>query len=308
MGKKVKTGVLLGALDNSTFKDGKKLIGLAKKIAEDRKYNSFEFYIKDASEIGEKYKSICREYQMETIFIPGVPLKLLGLDLSSTDETIRAAAEKTVIESLRCAFDLKASVSTIICGGPYKGDEDEKRYNNLMKSLKNIFAARDELSTFYNMTMEIEAEPFSTKRDPFFFWGNTDLTQRIISELEGEGYHLRICYDMAHFCLLEENLLDSFKMLMPYIYHIHLSNCVMDDPLNKLYGDKHPMFGVEGSRIGERELIDFLTGVKKLGFFEDNKDITISYEVITGQGQEPLYIYEEENKIFFRVLKEIGLY
>lgn len=305
---KVKTGVLLGALDNSTFKDGRKLLRWAEKIAKEGKYNSFEIFINDISEMCEAYRSICRASQMETIFIPGVPLKLLGLDLSSTDEAVRSVAEKEVIDGIRSAFELNAGVSTIICGGPYNGDEDEKRYHNLIKSLKNIFAARDKLSEQYNTTMEIEAEPFSVNRDPFFFWGQTDMTKRIISELEAEGHHLRICFDMAHFCLLEENLLESFQILMPYIYHIHLSNCVMDDPTNKLYGDKHPMFGVKGSRIGEKELVDFLTGIKELGFFDDNKDITISYEVITGQGQDPLYVYEEENKIFFHVLKETGLY
>jgi len=308
MKAKINRGVLAGGIDSHTFHSFEALKYWVEQFGRDNLYNVVEMYQGCGTKGAEEYRSLCKKFGLKTIYIPGVPLKLQNLDLSSTNEEVRCKAVQAVQKGIDDAYAFGAFKCLLICGGPVQQNADEQEcYQRLFQSLCEIFQYVKEEEGEYGYSMRIGMEPFSREREPYFFLGPTDLTLRLLKKLEELGYCLEITYDLAHYYLLEEDVVESFRKLMPYITHIHLSNCVMGHPENPLEGDKHPLFGVPDSCVDEEVLNWWMQAVVKSGFFEQKEEVTISYEVITGKDQIPMEVYKESNEVYERVLKNADL-
>ncbi len=58
---------------------------------------------------------------------------------------------------------------------------------------------------------------------------------------------------------------DVLKYIMPYLYHIHIGNCVLD-PNDPLYGDTHPSFAYPGGSIRLRDVANFVKALHEMNY------------------------------------------
>ena len=58
---------------------------------------------------------------------------------------------------------------------------------------------------------------------------------------------------------------DVLKYLMPYLYHVHIGNCVLD-PEDPLYGDTHPTFAYPNGAIKLRDVANFVKALHEMGY------------------------------------------
>ncbi len=58
---------------------------------------------------------------------------------------------------------------------------------------------------------------------------------------------------------------DVLKYIMPYLYHVHIGNCVLD-PNDPLYGDTHPTFAYPNGAIRLRDVANFVKALHEMGY------------------------------------------
>ncbi len=58
---------------------------------------------------------------------------------------------------------------------------------------------------------------------------------------------------------------DVLKHIMPYLYHVHIGNCVLD-PEDPLYGDTHPTFAYPNGSIKLRDVANFVKALHEMGY------------------------------------------
>ena len=58
---------------------------------------------------------------------------------------------------------------------------------------------------------------------------------------------------------------EVLKYIMPYLYHVHIGNCVLD-PNDPLYGDTHPTFAYPNGAIRLRDVANFVKALHEMGY------------------------------------------
>jgi hypothetical protein len=64
-----------------------------------------------------------------------------------------------------------------------------------------------------------------------------------------------------------------------------MGNCVIRDPNDPLYGDKHPRFGYKGGEIDVPELTEYLRALLDIGYLEEGKDRVLAFEIKPAPGE-----------------------
>ena len=82
--------------------------------------------------------------------------------------------------------------------------------------------------------------------------------------------------DVAHLREDGEDVISSLKQTLPWCNHVHLCNCLLDDPANLLYGDKHVDFDCPGACWNYDGFRDMFRNIKEL---YANRDFTITLEI-----------------------------
>ncbi|GHV31211.1 hypothetical protein AGMMS4952_19480 [Spirochaetia bacterium] len=87
------------------------------------------------------------------------------------------------------------------------------------------------------------------------------------------GYGLTM--DVTHLREEGEDILRSLTKTLPYCSHIHLCNCVMDDPKHPFYGDKHVDFDYPGASFGYADFEGMYGEIRRL---YNGRDFIITLE------------------------------
>jgi sugar phosphate isomerase/epimerase len=176
------------------------------------------------------------------------------------------------------------------------------------KGLAQIASSLGELSGYARKQnpakpLTISVENFYTlKKEPFLIGPTLEIAQ-IIRDLRRDHPNIGLTFDTSHIIQLKEDLASTYRAVQDVIAHIHLSNCLLSDPLSPFYGDKHPPYGFAGSEIGISDLASFFRVLKEAGHFArpfpTGKSV-LSLEVITPSGHNPEKILQDAKDSFFK--------
>jgi sugar phosphate isomerase/epimerase len=214
-----------------------------------------------------------------------------GWDLSSFDPEVRQRAVVRVKEIMESA-DLLGADAVMIFSGP---DVQQGRRPQAMDALKTSLKT---LSEHGNRCLgthapQLHVEIFDRDLTIRRLLGPSGESAQLIRSVRREGATAGITVDLSHIHQQGETPEGVLSELGETLVHVHLSNCVVDDPGDPLYGDKHPPFGWPGSRVGRKELAGFLKALEQSGFFDRpfrGERPIISLEVKPPPGTDPYLI------------------
>ncbi len=261
MSEKFEKSIVLPAFFPSSMERAPHFLEAIKTL---KNYNIhfIEFYYKgnDRKTIQEYLTS----YNIKNIYLGAMAAKQKNLNLSSLNQELR---EESVQEMKRCIDEayFYGSQSILINSGQ-SPDNGEKKvaYEYLKKSIEELLKYIEGEAQDYRLNLSLE--PGDTKVDSFSLIGSTDLAIKIVQEIREKYRNFSLTLDISHLRQLDEEPIDSIKRASPYCNHIHLANCIIRDKSYKLYGDKHPEFGIEGGEIsieGLRNIWESIKGIYK---------------------------------------------
>ncbi len=249
-----------------------------------------EFYYK-----GNNRKAIqeyLTSYNIKSIYLGAMAAKQKNLSLSSLNRELR---EESVQEMKRCIDEayFYGSQSILINSGR-SPDNGEKKvaYEYLKKSLEELLKYIEGKAQDYRLNLSLE--PGDTKVDSFSLIGSTDLAITLVQEIREKYRNFSLTLDTSHLRQLDEEPIDSIKRASPYCNHIHLANCIIRDKSHKLYGDKHPEFGIEGGEISMEDVNDLIREIKN---FYGKNELILGLEVINNKRisrTEEMYFFNKE--------------
>jgi sugar phosphate isomerase/epimerase len=235
------------------------------KIAEDPFFGAIEITSIEDSEEREAVRNVIDVSSIKVGF-GSQPLILRGgLNLNSLDEREREAA----VEALKAHIDEAAELGAkrfAFLSGKDPGDSDRSAaLEALIHSTKELCA--------YGMAkgMAITCETFDRLIDKKALIGPSELACEYAAAVRSEYPNFGLMYDLSHQPLLFEDSRKALRLLAPYLVHIHVGNCVLDQNTAG-YGDSHPRFGWPGGCNGVDELAQFITGLFDSGYLGHQRD------------------------------------
>ena len=293
MSEKFEKSIVLPAFFPSSMERAPHFLEAIKTL---KNYNIhfIEFYYKgnDRKTIQEYLTS----YNIKNIYLGAMAAKQKNLNLSSLNQELR---EESVQEMKRCIDEayFYGSQSILINSGQ-SPDNGEKKvaYEYLKKSIEELLKYIEGEAQDYRLNLSLE--PGDTKVDSFSLIGSTDLAIKIVQEIREKYRNFSLTLDISHLRQLDEEPIDSIKRASPYCNHIHLANCIIRDKSYKLYGDKHPEFGIEGGEISIEELRNIWESIK--GIYKGTK-LIVGLEIICRKKNN-----QEEIDYFENIMKDLN--
>jgi sugar phosphate isomerase/epimerase len=129
-------------------------------------------------------------------------------------------------------------------------------------------------------------EPIDTWFDKRFLLGSTADSAAFVSSLRGCVDNLALEVDMGHIPLLFEDFEPAYRVAAPYLRRVHLSNCVMKNPRDPFFGDRHPSFFYPGGQHGLEELRRVLRILKETGFLETPGKLVFEVNPLPGENPD----------------------
>ena len=293
MSEKFEKSIVLPAFFPSSMERAPHFLEAIKTL---KNYNIhfIEFYYKgnDRKTIQEYLTS----YNIKNIYLGAMAAKQKNLNLSSLNQELR---EESVQEMKRCIDEayFYGSQSILINSGQ-SPDNGEKKvaYEYLKKSIEELLKYIEGEAQDYRLNLSLE--PGDTKVDSFSLIGSTDLAIKLVQEIREKYRNFSLTLDISHLRQLDEEPIDSIKRASPYCNHIHLANCIIRDKSYKLYGDKHPEFGIEGGEIsieGLRNIWESIKGIYK------GTELIVGLEIICRKKNN-----QEEIDYFENIMKDLN--
>ena len=202
--------------------------------------------------------------------ISAAPFILGGkLNLASLDEEARRSAVEGLKASVDDAYKLGVRVVEVLDGArSYPGPELEQRAaDQLVRSLLELCRYAEDRAEGRPAAW-ISLETFDRSVDKKSLVGPSKLAIQVAARVRAEQANFGLTVDMGHLPLIGEDYLESLEITREYLVHAHLGSCVRDDVAHPSYGDNHPPFGMAGGVADVAELTQFLSALRKIGFFE----------------------------------------
>jgi sugar phosphate isomerase/epimerase len=249
------------------------------KIAEDGFFSAVDYGgCKDPSIKGD-VAALLKASRLTVNFSAQPALLLPKLNLNALDEELRNKSIQAIKSCIDEAYEVGAEYLTVL-SGPYPGDADsEKGMALLIDSLKQLCEYAKNKG---NLALTLEV--FDREIDKKSLIGPSDSAVEVAKAVREAGYPtFGLMHDLSHLPLLNETPEHALSTTKKYLTLVHLGNCVKD-PNNPLYGDKHPIFGVEGGVNDAKELAEYLDALFEIDFLEKGKRPFVSFEVRPHEG------------------------
>lgn len=234
--------------------------------------------IKDPA-VRSKAKDLLKEFGIRTVFCCAPPILMKKLNLNSLQPEERLEHLRIVKEYLDEAIFMDAEIFTVL-SGPDPGPEKRP------EALQVLIASLQELCEYAakrSKSLTVTLETFDREVDKKCLIGPTSEAVQVAREVIGAGYsNFGLTLDQGHLPLLEEEPRSAICEALPYLFHIHLGNCIKSDLSHPLYGDHHPRYGLAGCHLSSADLVAFLEVLSECGFWRDRK----------AKGQKPVLSFE----------------
>ncbi len=193
---------------------------------------------------------------LKTVFSAAGPLAGSGLSLSDLRDGERKRAVKFATDLIDEALVLDAKLIFVI-SGPDPGPERRAAATAaLRESLGTLCSYAQTRSRGRSLAVALEPSDRTVQHRQLV--GPHAEAAALASELRRDHDNFGLVIDLSHIHELGEEPGVVLRLCRDSIRHIHLSNTVLDDQTDPLYGDQHPPFGTAGGRVGVPELAAFI--------------------------------------------------
>lgn len=275
----MKHGICLTALYPEAITDSGLMAKLIEKVRNLELFQCVEIYFEGSPEEEVRIHGMLSDAGLASVFLGGLPIKRDGIDLSSRSGSVRKKSVEQCRRHMDHAIRLGCSKIVVASGPAWKETGCQEQTTEYMRD------SLDELDRYAaGSGLQICLEPFPVKTEPYLAVGESALVHEIFRD--STFRNVGITFDTSHFSQLGEDIEESFRLLKPWILHMHLANCVMKDREDPLYGDKHPLFSQEGGSLGIETVRNFYHRLEREGMFQ--KVDICSVEIIS-RGREDWY-------------------
>lgn len=278
---RMKKGICLTALYPQAMENAELLLELFEKVKEKERFDCVEFYFHGKPEeelrIGKKLKQL----QLASVFLAGFPMKRDKVDLSAGCDEIRKKGVADCLKLYESAARMQAD-KMLILSGPAWEMQDGKSRDGILLQMQNSLQEME--AWLWQDGPQITLEFFNDKGEPWLAVGDVAMVQELFWGMPETK--IGITFDTSHAAQLGWDVLPAFRMLQPWIRHLHLANSVSREKRHPLFGDKHPLFSIEGGDFSLARIRKLYRTLEQSGDLEQ-VDIC-SFEVIS-RGEEELY-------------------
>lgn len=214
----------------------------------DYRFDMVEYYTPPGED--DRVAKLLQAFDFPSVFIAVLPLKAAGYSLCAAEEDERQKA----VEVLKGCIDRAhhaGACRIMINSGSIPADAAllERCANNYVRS---VLEASRYIETI-GSDLLIELEPGDSHVQSYQLLGPTprvlETTRRILQQTS----RYTLAMDTAHIREEGEDVGQVLRETKPYCNHIHLCNCLMDDPASPFYGDKHVDFDLPGACFSYRD-------------------------------------------------------
>lgn len=215
------------------------------------KVDMIEFYYEGRDEFS--VARLLEHSGLASIFIAVIPLKEKGLSPCSTEENNRRAA----VEEMKLCVDrarLFGSEGVMVCSGKSPSDPRE-----IPRCMDAFVESMREVAGHISQTGEpikLLLEPCDSAMDAKHLLGPTSLSVEAVERVRAFYPNFSLTIDTAHVAEEGENFSGAMALAQPYCNHVHFANCMVADPSDPLYGDKHVDFDYPGGAFSYSGLKD----------------------------------------------------
>lgn len=277
MEKSIQRYMKLGTIAFMSYPDSIKGTGdtiesSMKKILTDPYFTAVEItWIKD-EKVRKAVKSML-DASLTTVCYGAQPRFLTtGYNINDLDESKRQVALASLKAGVDEAYEMGATGLAFL-SGKYEEATKDLSYQALLKSVREVCAYAQSKGD-----LMIELEVFDYDVDKKSLIGPTLYAKKFAQDIRKDFNNFGLLVDLSHFPLIHESIADSIYPVQEYITHVHIGNAVTI-PGCDAYGDAHPRFGFPNSANGERDLVEFLRTLLKIGFLNETNPPVVSFEV-----------------------------
>jgi len=228
-------------------------------LKQNRSFGMVEFYTAPGED--GRIARVLAELGFESVFIAVVPLKAAGFSLCAADEGERARAVavlKSCIDRAGAAGARRIMINSGFI--PDRAADIEKSCDSYVRSVLEAARYIEERK----IDLLIELEPGDSRVQSRQLLGPTDRVLETTRRIREQTDRYVLAMDVAHLREESEPVMDALRATKPFCDHIHLCNCVMDDPAHPLYGDKHVDFDQEGAAFAYGDFERMFGEIKRL--------------------------------------------
>jgi sugar phosphate isomerase/epimerase len=217
------------------------------------------------------------------------------LSLGSADFAVGHIVREFLKGEVEIAAEIGADSFLFVSGADVPEDQEGalERFGELTVWLCELLAER-------GMTGLLE--PLDTGLDKRFLIGSTERSVRFVQGLNLPNLKLEV--DMGHLPCLFEDFETSYRLAAPHLGRVHLSNCVLRNPRDRFFGDRHPSFFHPGGQLGQSELTRVLRVLRDIGFIGENAGHMV-FEVNPLDGEDAERTVGSHLSRFKRALEQI---
>ncbi|MFP4191335.1 MAG: sugar phosphate isomerase/epimerase family protein [Candidatus Hydrogenedentota bacterium] len=204
-----------------------------------------------------------------------------GYDLNHAELETRGKAVADVKRGIDQAAAMGCASASVV-SGPVANDKSEAR-ERLAEALTELAA----YAQVKGLTLSLETfdqAAFGKNR----LVGPTEDAVAVSEMVRQEQPSFGLLLDLSHLPLLGETPEHAASTAAEHLVHAHIGNCAMDDPEHPAFGDTHPRFGMEGTRVGVNELAAFLRQLLEVNYLSKARRGIVSFEVkpMAGESSE----------------------
>ena len=279
----VTKSLALTSLFPKTVLDSKALLDVLNHL-DGMGFGMVEFYTEPGMD--EAIAALLKACGFKSILIAVLPLKAAGPSLCAVDEAERQAAQTT----LRACIDRAAALgcqSVMVNSGflPKEAGLLSAACHAYSRSIDDAFA----YISSKGYPLGITLEPGDSCVQSFQLLGPTNRVLETTQPLSNRHPAYTLTMDVAHLIEEGEAVMHALRACLPWCSHVHLCNCVMDDPADSMYGDKHVDFDWPGASL---TYADFQALFQELVALYGERDWTVTLE-ITCRAEDNIAWFDE---------------
>jgi sugar phosphate isomerase/epimerase len=232
--------------------------------------------------IREEVRMALENAGASAICLGGLPLLKAGLSLSSDGDS-RAQAVAFVCQLVDDADSFGARALLLTSGRDVDEIDRPAAQARLIDSLLQVC----EYALGRGLDLRVRLEPTDRNIRHRQLIGPTEEALEIATQVGRRVDNFDLNLDLSHLLQLGENPLEGLRRAAGHCHHVHLANCVLEDPTSPLFGEQHPPFGYQGSEVGVQQLATILRTLSNEGYLATPDLSTIGLEVVPPSGFEP---------------------
>ena len=264
----IDVGIVLPKLFSGIADDKNRFFEGLMTILTDPFFTTVEVSYTPEEEIVEMTRDYTRLAGAQVVFNGGDAVRRLGMDLSSLDEEKRAASVESGKRLIDQCYQEKARIMHVVTG-KYTGEEEkDAMLAAFEKSLTELCAYAVKAGEQEEYVLTVSVETGDRYYDRHYLLGPTNEAVAIVRRVKEKYENVGILLDQSHFPVMREDPHKALWQARDYLSHVHIGNSYVKDMEKPYFGDKHLPFGVPDSEVGVEELAQFLTTLRKVGFFE----------------------------------------